>query len=74
MRKRTSLILIVAAGMAGAAVFGFTTIRRGFRARDNSLSIRGLLQFSKEAGSCHFPSESLHDPIIASPQVRILLG
>ena len=35
MRKRTWLILIIAAGMAGAAVFGFTAIRRGFSARDN---------------------------------------
>ena len=35
MRKRTLLLSITAAGIAGAAAFGWTTIRRGFSARDN---------------------------------------
>jgi mono/diheme cytochrome c family protein len=35
MRKRTLLLSIVAAGVAGAATFGWMTIRRGFSARDN---------------------------------------
>jgi hypothetical protein len=35
MRKRTLLLSITAAGVAGAAAFGWVTIRRGFSARDN---------------------------------------
>jgi mono/diheme cytochrome c family protein len=35
MRKRTVLLSITAAGIAGAAAFGWVTIRRGFSARDN---------------------------------------
>ena len=35
MRKRTLLLSITAAGVAGAGAFGWVTIRRGFSARDN---------------------------------------
>ncbi|SRR5258708_6323782 len=35
MRKRALLLSITAAGVAGAAAFGWVTIRRGFSARDN---------------------------------------
>ena len=35
MRKRALLLSIITAGIAGAAVFGWMTIRRGFSARDN---------------------------------------
>jgi len=35
MRKRTVLLSITVAGIAGAATFGWVTIRRGFSARDN---------------------------------------
>jgi mono/diheme cytochrome c family protein len=35
MRKRTLLLSITAAGVAGAATFGWMTIRRGFSSRDN---------------------------------------
>jgi hypothetical protein len=35
MRKRTLLLSIIAAGIAGAAAFGWAIIRRGFSARDN---------------------------------------
>jgi mono/diheme cytochrome c family protein len=35
MKKRTLLLSIAAAGIAGAAAFGWVTIRRGFSARDN---------------------------------------
>ena len=35
MRQRTLLMLIVAGGVASAALFGFATIRRGFSARDS---------------------------------------
>lgn len=35
MRKRTLFLSIVTAVVAGAAAFGWLTIRRGFSARDN---------------------------------------
>jgi mono/diheme cytochrome c family protein len=35
MRKRTLLLSIITAGIAGAAAFGWMTIRRSFSARDN---------------------------------------
>jgi hypothetical protein len=35
MRKRTLLLSITAAGVAGGAAFGWMAIRRGFSARDN---------------------------------------
>lgn len=39
MRKRTLLLSITAAGVAGAAAFGWMTIRRGFSAQDNPSAI-----------------------------------
>ena len=35
MRKRTALLSIITLGVAGAAAFGWMTVRRGFSARDN---------------------------------------
>ena len=43
MRKRPLFLSIVAAGVAGAAAFGWTTIRRGFSARDNPSAIEALV-------------------------------
>lgn len=35
MRKRTALVSIITLGVAGAAAYGWMTIRRGFSAREN---------------------------------------
>jgi mono/diheme cytochrome c family protein len=43
MRKRTLLLLITAADVAGAATFGWMTIRRGFSARDNPSAIEAYM-------------------------------
>jgi len=43
MRKRTLLLSITAAGVAGAAAFGWMTIRRGFSARDNPSAMEAYL-------------------------------
>ena len=43
MRKRAVLLSITAAGIAGAAAFGWVTIRRGFSARDNPSAIEAYL-------------------------------
>ena len=43
MRKRTLFLLIIAAGIAGAAAYGWVMIRRGFSARDNPSAIEAYL-------------------------------
>jgi mono/diheme cytochrome c family protein len=43
MRKRTLLLSITAAGIAGAAAYGWMTIRRGFSARDNPSAIEAYV-------------------------------
>ena len=43
MRKRTILLSITAAGIAGAAAFGWVTIRHGFSARENPSAIEKLI-------------------------------
>jgi mono/diheme cytochrome c family protein len=43
MRKRPLFLTIVAAGVAGAAAVGSTTIWRGFSARDNPSAIEALV-------------------------------
>jgi hypothetical protein len=58
MRKRTLLMLIVAAGTAGAAVFGLTTIRRGVSARDDPSAMEAYIAKSARrfAGGQRFNS------------------
>src|SRR5260370_22804714 len=43
MRKRTLLLSITVAGVAGAAAFGWMTIRHGFSARDNPSALEAYL-------------------------------
>jgi len=43
MTKHTLLLSIIAAGVAGAAAFGWVTIRRGFSARDNPSALEAYL-------------------------------
>jgi mono/diheme cytochrome c family protein len=43
MRKRTLFLLIIAAGIAGAAAYGWVMFRRGFSARDNPSAIEAYL-------------------------------
>ena len=43
MRRRTLLLWIALAGIAGAGAFGWVTIRRGFSARDNPSGIEKLV-------------------------------
>ena len=42
MRKRTLLLAIIAAGVSGAAAFGWVTIRRGFKRAGQTVSNRNL--------------------------------
>jgi mono/diheme cytochrome c family protein len=43
MKKRTLLLSITAAGIAGTAAFGWVTMRRGFSVRDNPSAIEAYL-------------------------------
>jgi mono/diheme cytochrome c family protein len=43
MSRRTLLLSITLAGIAGTGAFGWVTIRRGFRARDNPSGIEKLV-------------------------------
>jgi mono/diheme cytochrome c family protein len=69
MRKRTLLILIIAAGMAGAAVFGFTMIRSGFSARDNPSVVETYV--AKTARRLSVPSSERNatNPFAPTPEV-----
>jgi len=54
MRKRTLLLSITAAGIAGATAFGWVTIRRGFSARDNPSALEAYL--AKTARNLSIPA------------------
>jgi hypothetical protein len=43
MKRRTLLLSIIAAAGAGAAAFGWMTIRRGFSARDNPSAMEAYM-------------------------------
>ena len=54
MRKRTLLLSITAAGIAGAVAFGWVTIGRGFSARDNPSALEAHL--AKTARNLSIPA------------------
>ena len=69
MRKRSLLLSIIAAGVAGAAAFGWTTIRRGFSARDNPSAIEAY--FAKMARKLSIPASErdAKNPFPPTPEV-----
>jgi mono/diheme cytochrome c family protein len=69
MRKRTILLSISVAGIAGAAVFGFTAIRRGFSARDNPSVLETYV--AKTARRLSVPSSERNatNPFAPTPDV-----
>ncbi len=69
MRKRTLLLSITAAGMAGAAAFGWVTIRRGFSARDNPSALEAYL--AKTARNLSMPASGRNakNPFAPTPEV-----
>jgi mono/diheme cytochrome c family protein len=69
MRKRTLLMLIVAAGLAGAAVFGFTTIRRGFSARDNPSAMETYVAKTARRLSVPASERNVKNPFAPTPEV-----
>ena len=69
MRKRTLLMLIVAAGVASAALFGFATIRRGFSARDSPSFVETYVAKTARRLSVPASQRNAANPFAPSPEV-----
>src|SRR5438093_6394373 len=69
MRKRTLLLSITAAGMAGAAAFGWVTIRRGFSARDNPSALETYVAKTARRLSVPASQRNATNPFAPTPEV-----
>jgi mono/diheme cytochrome c family protein len=69
MRKRIVLLSITAAGIAGAAAFGWATIRRGFSARDNPSVVETYVAKTARGLSVPASERNAKNPFAASAQV-----
>jgi mono/diheme cytochrome c family protein len=70
MRKRPLFLSIAAAGVAGAAVFGWSTIRRGFSARDNPSAMEAFV--ARTARKLSIPATGRDSKNPFAPTVEIL--
>lgn len=70
MRKRAVLLSITAAGIAGAAAFGWVTIRRGFSARDNPSAMEAYL--ARTARNLSIPASERDAKNPFAPSVEVL--
>ena len=70
LRKRSLFLTIVAAGVAGAAAFGWTTIRRGFSARDNPSAIEAFV--ARTARKLSIPASERDAKNPFTPTVEVL--
>jgi mono/diheme cytochrome c family protein len=69
MRKRTLLLSITAAGVAGAAAFGWVTIRRGFSARDNPSVVETYVAKTARRLSVPASERNAKNPFAPTPEV-----
>lgn len=69
MRKRTLLLSIIAAGIAGAAVFGWVTIRRGFSARDNPSAMETYVVKAARRLSVPASERNAQNPLAPTPEL-----
>ncbi|HVS88318.1 MAG TPA: c-type cytochrome [Candidatus Acidoferrum sp.] len=69
MRKRTLLLAITAAGVAGAAAFGWMTIRRGFSARDNPSAMEAYVAKTARKLSIPASERDAKNPLAPTPEV-----
>jgi mono/diheme cytochrome c family protein len=69
MRKRTLLLSIAAAGVAGAAAFGWVTIRRGFSARDNPSVVETYVAKTARRLSVPTSERNATNPFPSTPEV-----
>jgi mono/diheme cytochrome c family protein len=70
MRKRTLLLSITAAGIAGAVAFGWVTIRRGFSARDDPSAVETYL--AKRARHLSIPASGRNAKNPFAPTAEVL--
>jgi len=70
MRKRTLLLSIIVAGVAGAAAFGWVTIRRGFSARDNPSVVETYV--AKTARRLSVPASERNSKNPFAPSAEVL--
>ena len=70
MRKRTLLLSLTAAGVAGAAAFGWVTIRRGFSARDNPSALE--VYVAKTARNLSIPASERDAKNPFAPTAEVL--
>ena len=68
MRQRTLLMLIVAAGVASAALFGFAAIRRGFSARDSPSFVETYVAKTARRLSVPASERNATNPFASSPE------
>jgi mono/diheme cytochrome c family protein len=69
MRQRSLLMLIVAVGVASAALFGFATIRRGFSARDSPSFVETYVAKTSRRLSVPASQRNAANPFASSPEV-----
>ena len=69
MRRRTLILFFVAVGIVAAAIGGFTTIRRGFSARDNPSAIETYVAKTARRLSVSASKRNATNPFIRSPEV-----
>lgn len=69
MRKRSLLLSITAAGVAGAATFGSMTIRHGFSARDNPSRFEGYVAKAARMLSIPASERNAKNPFAPTPEV-----
>lgn len=69
MRKRTLLLSIIAAGIAGAAAFGWVTIRRGFSARDNPSAMETYVAKTARKLSVPASERNARNPFAPTPEL-----
>lgn len=69
MRKRSLFLSITAAGVAGAAAFGWMTIRRGFSARDNPSAMVAYVTKTAHKLSIPASERDAKNPFAPTPEV-----
>lgn len=69
MRKHAVLLSILIAGVGGASVFGWVTIRRGFSARDNPSALE--IYVAKNVRSLAIPASARNakNPFVLTPEL-----
>jgi mono/diheme cytochrome c family protein len=69
MRIRTLLLSITAASIAGAAAFGWVTIRRGFSARDEPSAIEAYVAKTARALAIPASERDAKNPLAPTPEI-----